>query len=170
MKKTILVILIALTISSCTDSKKENIATEPKDELIIKMNIKSNKKINISLTLSDIKVDEFQKKTISIVEKIVTPNKFENLTANFGKKNISNNLKINFGNLTTKVIEIESMNISYGKNVVEINPNNLNDYFVFSKFVSQNKSNHKLITKKVDGKHAPVITLKKTVFKKLKKQ
>lgn len=165
MKKAILCLLV-LAIVSCDKKTTKGVETKPINEFIVKMNFKPNKKINLTLKLDDIKVDEFQKKAITIVEKVNIPNRMESLTANFGD-NISNNMKINFGNLTTKVIEIQSISLQYGEKVINISPNEIKNHFTLSKYVSQNKDN-KLVTKKVDGKHTPTITLRKKTINSLK--
>lgn len=166
MKKTVLLLFIVSILLSCKNEAKpdnkpidvEEVKKEKK-EFIIKMNFKTNKDDSFNLRLHNIVFDEFQTKNITITEKVSSTSDLDNLTANFGE-NISNSFSINFGNNEQKEIEIASMSISYGDKKIEISPDNLSDYFVFTKYISQDTISKKLQTKKIGNTHTPTIMLK----------
>lgn len=175
MKKIVLVLFIASIGLACknepkSDEKPVDVerVKEEKKEFIVSMSFKTNKEDSFNLRLHNIIYDEFQTKNITITEKVSSSSSYDKLTANFGG-NISNSFSITFGNKEEKVIEIASMSISYGDKIIEILPENLSDYFVFTKYISQDTISKKLLTKKIGNTHTPTIMLKGRQLQNLQK-
>lgn len=165
MKKIVL-LAVALTILACNNEQKavdkptvEEQVIEVKKEFIVKMNFKIDKSDTFGFVLYNIVTDEYQKKWIQINEKVVLSNNIETIKANFGD-NISKSFRISFGNKEEKEIEIETIEVSYGERIILIEPNELNKYFKLNEFITQDTITNKFRTKKVGGKHNPIIYLK----------
>ena len=172
MKRVILIFTLLAIVSCKTESKEqaEVANAEPEEiskELIISMSFKTNKADNFRFSLMNIKVDEFQKKNIQILESVEPTSEFDNLTANFGPNNISNSLKIGFGTKEEKTVSLGSLNISYGENSLDIPPNALSDYFTTNKFIEIDSVSNTLTVKRVDGRMNPLMSLKPKYFKSL---
>jgi len=135
-------------------------------ELIVSIYFKSNKSDNIKLSLNNIIVDEFQKKNVQIIEKIEPTTNFDEILANFGPNNISNNIVINLGTKKIK-IQIKSIKISYeDKEVFIDNTVDFKKYFAFNKHVKlESKSNIIIKTIEKKGVINPVIYSKKNLIK-----
>lgn len=175
MKKTVLVLFIASIGLACKNDPKPiekpadvEVVKEEKKDFVVTMRFKSNKEDSFNLRLHNIVSDEFQTKNITITENVSASSDFDNITANFGE-NISKSFSITFGNKTEKEIEIASMRIAYGAKVVEISPENLSNYFVFTKYISQDSITNKLITKKTGNTHTPTLMLKGSQLQILQK-
>jgi len=162
MRKVVLVFITVLLFACENKEKTTSIGNklEVQPELMVTINFKTNKADEFRLRLSNVIVDEFQKKSIEIIEKVVASNNIDIIKAKFGPKNISKNFQIGLGNKEVKVIEIETIKLSYGKKTILINASELADYFVFNKYATFEADTFKVVTKKVEGKHAPKMTLK----------
>ena len=174
MKNTLLIVLLMSLISCNNAEKKENKTsvtnneTPPKKELIVSMEFKTNKEDDFKLMLNNIVYDEFQRKNIHILEKVMPSSGVESLTANFGD-NLSNEFQFNLGNKVPKEVEVFSMTLSYGDNTVVIGPENIGDYFeVSKKFIKYDTTSGKLITIKVNGNHTPSLYMRGKTLDKLK--
>jgi hypothetical protein len=77
------------------------------------------------------------------------------------QNNISRNFRINWGNKEEKEIEIESIELKYGEKNIVILPNELDKYFKFNEFVTQDTITNKLIIKKVGQKLQPIMYIEK---------
>lgn len=167
MKKLVLVLLIMISAGCKNENKADEqnkeaqtVVVEPKKELIVQLEFKTNQEDEFKLMLNDIIKDDYQKKNIHILEKVIPTTSAESMTANFGE-NISNNFRFNLGNKVPKEVEIISMNLSYGSNSVQITPQNINDYFaVNNKYVQYDTVTNTLKTSVVDGKHFPTIVMR----------
>ena len=69
-----------------------------------------------------------------------------------------------------KKVEIESVLLSFGKNVVSVNNSNLSKYFSFIKYVTLDEDTNKHMTKRINGKHSFEIILTKIAINALKKE
>ena len=174
MKNIILALTLILIFVGCkSDSNERNNQNEGQvenkliKEFVVKMKFKTTKSDEFKLVLYNIIPDEYQNKYIVINERVVLTSETDNLTANFGE-NISDSFRINFGNKEEKEIEILSIEISYGSNQININPEDLTTYFKFNDFVSQDPKSFKLQTKKVGEKLNPIIYLKLQYMRELK--
>ena len=173
MKNTLLIILLISLISCNNAEKKEDKASvinneaPPKKELIVSMEFKTNKEDDFKLMLNNIVYDEFQRKNIHILETVMPSSGVESLTANFGE-NISNEFQFNLGNKVPKEVEVISMTLSYGDNVINVTPNNINDYFaVNNKYVTFDSETAILKTLEVEGKHFPTVVMRQKTLNQL---
>lgn len=174
MKKLLLILLV--TVLACKNAIKENEAKESttqaqevKKELVVKIKFKTNKEDLFKIMLNNIAVDEFQKKNIVIRETVPQTSSFENITANFGENNISNNIHINLGK-ETKRLELNTIEFTYGENVLVITKDNFNKYLRLNKFAEFNQDDFSITTKKEGSNHNPEINLKGTAISFLKKE
>lgn len=174
LKKSFLFLLILV---SCNNNKKEQIQGETSNdslalnkpnELVVIMTFNTNKPDTFKFILNNIFIDEFQKKNIHILEKTIPTTDYGKIVAKFGANNISNVLQISLGGKEVKEVEIKSIDISFADNNLHISGNEIDKYFKFNKFISFEKSSNKLVTKKINGKHVPYMTLKKSFIKKLR--
>ncbi|MFD2542895.1 hypothetical protein ACFSSB_11245 [Lacinutrix gracilariae] len=175
MKKLALTFVVALIAFACKNEAKHSeiqetinsklIETSP--ELIVSIDFKTNKVDEFRLLLNNIKVDEFQKKNIQIIEKVSPSSSTDNIIAKFGENNISKLFLIVLGTKELKEVIIENIRLSYGKNNINIKPSELEKYFNFNKFIEFDSASNKILTKKVEGKHNPVLQLKPFALKKL---
>lgn len=173
MKKILLLLTVITLVFSCKKEEKsentiktiEQVETI-KNEFIVKVNFKTNINDQFTLSLKNIKKDEFQTKTISITENVTPTTSVDNITANFGD-NISSNFNINFGRKNTKTIFIESITLEYGDNLVNILSADLEKHFRFSKYLSFDEASGELTTKKIENRHIPIMFLKKATYNKL---
>jgi hypothetical protein len=163
--KTFKVLVILFILISCENNQKE---IEPlkegsediKDELRVKIKYKTNKSDEFRLSLNHIKLDEFQSKSIHIIEKVEPTTNSDNITANFGKGNFSNRFQFGLGNIEPKKVTLEEIHMSYKDKNLIIESDQINEYFRFNEFVEYDSISHQIRTKRVDGKHFPVLSLK----------
>jgi len=172
MKKLLLVLLLVSAFACKTENKEENksqtVVEKPVNELIVTINYKTSIDDEFKLSLNNVKVDDFQRKSIVITEKVTKTTNPDKVVANFGE-NFSKGFTINFGPKQVKEIEIQSIDFSYGANSLSIPPADLQKYFRFGKHITLDKESNTLKTQKVDGRHVPLIFLKQNAVNILKK-
>jgi hypothetical protein len=174
MKKIVLIILL-ITAFACNEETKKKESNnsqqskEPIKEFIVKMSFKTNKADEFKLMLNNIVIDEFQRKNISIIEKVMPLSNLESLTADFGD-NSPNNFRINFGNKEEKEMEIESLSLFYGDNSLSMTSADLKTHFSFNRYIIQDSITYKIQSKRIDSKHYPQIVLKKKAIDLLMKE
>lgn len=174
MKKIILVFVVLTTLFACKSDKKNinnEVTTElKKQENILKVYIefKTNKQDEFKIILNNIEVDEFQKMNIEAREIIPVTASYEKMNVTFFDNIFSNKLLVGLGNDHVKELEISEIVISRGVNIVNVNKENIEDYFSHNKYVEF--KNNKIITKKVNGKHVPLLYAKSRLINGLKKK
>jgi len=174
MRKIILVFVVLTTLFACKSDKKNSnneVATESKkQENILKVYIefKTNKQDEFRIILNNIEVDEFQKMNIEAREIIPVTASYEKMNVTFFDNVFSKNFLIGLGNDKLKELEINKIVISRGPNIVTVNKENIQDYFSPNKYVEF--KNNKIITKKVNGKHLPLLFAKSRLINTLKKK
>lgn len=169
MKTSIL--LLFVIFFSCNEKTKNNsedlnnnkLINSP--ELTVSIQFKSNKADNFRLSLNNIIVDEYQNKNIQIIEKIQPSTNFDEISANFGPNNISNNIVINLGNKQEKRIQIKNIKISYGDKEIYIdNVVDFKTHFAYNKFIKLDSLSNIIInTIEKEGVINPVIYSKKNL-------
>lgn len=160
MKKIILLITVTVLFSCKSENSQDSFTPlKPKQEFTVKLSFKTNKTDMFSFVLYNIEMDEFQKKWIQINQTVEKSETISTLVANF-QDNISRNFRINLGNKEEKEIEIELIELKYGEKSIAISPNELDKYFIFNEFVTQDDASGKLIIKKEQNKFNPTIYLK----------
>ena len=178
MKNVVLVLLISIALLACKNNSKEDQSTNTakqedkvRKELVVVLNFKTNKKDVFRIMLNNIIVDDLQKKNIQIFEEVIPSSAVDKISAKFDPENISNQILINLGNKEVKKVEIENVFVSYGQNQVNIKtPQEMEEYLNFNKFIDRDPSSTTLQTKKVDGRHNPIINLKRSLINLLKKE
>ena len=178
MKRIALILFLSLSVLACKSEEKKGKPSEkspietPKieKELVVNISLKTNKKDEFKLMMNNIEIDEFQKKNIHIIEEMEPTTSYETINASFGVNNISKAFNIFLGAKEIKELDVQSIDISYGGNSVSINSSQLNDYFWFNEFVEQDPESMKIRTKKVEGKHHPIIRLRPKVIDQLIKE
>ena len=179
MKKSVLILTVIIGFVACKNDKIVNtekvtspIKIEEDDkELVVKLGFKTNKNDVFKIMVNNIVVDELQKKNIHVIEEVVPTSGVDDITANFGVNNISNNILIHLGNKAVKEVEIVDMTVSYGKNRISLKtPEDQNKYLIFNKFIDKDTTTVKLKTKRVDGTHNPVIYFKRNLINLLTKE
>jgi len=174
MRKIILVLVVVTTLFACKNDKVKSKAqddTELKKEdntLKVFFEFKTNKEDEFKIILNNIEVDEFQKMNIEAREIIPVTTSFEKMNVSFFDNVFSKNFLIGLGNDKLKELEINKIVISRGPNIVTVNKENIQDYFSPNKYVEF--KNNKIITKKVNGKHVPLLFAKSRLINTLKKK
>ncbi|MFD2917028.1 hypothetical protein [Psychroserpens luteus] len=158
MKQFILLSCLIALLSSCNQKKSPiNDSIETKKEVLsVKMDLKTSAKDEFKIMLNQIEIDEFQKINIHVSEFIPVTSNYESMTVNFFENVFSKKLVISLGNKSQKKVEIQSISISKGSNSIDIPKAQIKDYFIASKFVTFDDELN-IITKKIDGKHAPFL-------------
>lgn len=83
---------------------------------------------------------------------------------------MSKKIMINLGNKIVKTIEIQSINISYKDNVINISsPKDINKYLRFNKYIERDSASNIIKIKNVKGQHKPAITFSRKLINELKK-
>lgn len=167
------VILILVSGLGCKENQgAKKISTEEKKieiekELIIDLEFKTSKSDVIVISLNEIEVDDFQKKSIQITENVEATSNVDRLTAKFGVGNISRRLTIDLGSKEIKEFEIVSIQFTYGENSINIAPDDIETYFALSKFTEFDDNTNKILTKEVDGYHYPKLYLRGVLWDQL---
>jgi len=168
--KRIVLLIFAIVLFCCKSEKSQetNVRTnKPKQEFSVKLSFKTNKTDMFSFVLYNIEMDEFQKKWIQINQTVEESETISSIVANF-QNNISRNFRINLGNKEEKEIEIELIELKYGEKSILISPNELDRYFKFNEFVTQDTITNKLIIKKVGQKLEPIMYIEKKYLTHIK--
>jgi hypothetical protein len=168
--KKVISIICAFVFFSCAEKKTNeplNMSVSENKELVVKVSLKTSVEDVFRIMLSNVEVDEFQKKNIIVRETIPKTNGFENMTVKFGENNFSNNIQINLGKKVKKV-QFNTIEFSYGENVMVVTKENFNTFLRVNKFVEFHKDDFSVSTKKEANIHNPAVILKHTMIKFLK--
>lgn len=177
MKKIFLIVF--LIVVSCKNETKDSLKTvnqedvldtEEIKELNVVINFKTSKEDQFILSVKNIIIDEYQKKNVEVIENVFPTSTNDQIKANFGENNISNSVRFDLGKKEVKLIQIESINFTYGINSLTVQASELSDYFIINKFVDYDTISYKLQTQEVDGKHYPAIALKRKAINNLTRE
>ncbi len=179
MKKVILILMLLLFIVSCKNESKINETEKPSnqaktekvsEQLEIEFRFKTNKKDVFKIMMNNIEVDELQKKNIHFFETVEPTSNYDYIDAKFDEGNMSKKITINLGDKKIKTVEIQSINISYKNNVINISSHkDINKYLRFNKYIERDSASSIIKTKKVKGQHKPAITFSKKLINEIKK-
>jgi len=181
MKKNVSTLLILLLIIniSCKNNNKAPIKEEVKAEevvvvpkqLSIDFNFKTNKADVFKIMMNNIQVDDLQKKNVHIFENVAPSSTLDKIMATFGEDEMSKNIAIHLGNQEIKEVEISSIEVSYGDNLLSIKtPQDIDKYIVFNKFIQKDPASNVLKTIRVSGQHNPVFSFKHNLINFLTKE
>lgn len=167
---------MTLSIISCNESNqqinsKETESKNFKKGLTIEFNFKTSKSDEFKIMMSNIKVDEFQKKNIQIVENVIPSTTEDKIVAKFDPNNISKQVVISLGNKVEKEVTINSILISYGDKHFNLkSPEDFNANLLFNKFIVRDSSSNTLTTKRIDGKLNPTFRIKNSLINQLQSE
>jgi hypothetical protein len=175
MKKIILLALIAVTFS-CKNEKTQT----PTEEAVVEVEEKKPEKFVIELTMrmdnsdglrlfaNGVFINNNRVMNINITEQISKSDDFNTVILDL-PENIRPDYEvgINLGSKEVKKIEFMQIKISYGNIEFIVTPDKLNDYFYFSKHIAYVPEIGTIQTRQVDGKHDPIMYLKKNLVDKI---
>ncbi len=174
MKRVLL--LLVLSILACNDQPEppketnvKSVETVKKPRVLeIKFSFESNAPEDIKLIANDIFLNNAQAMDLYITQRIA-PNETakdvvfklpENIVPDF-------NIGISLGTKKVKEVKIKSVVISIGDLLYDIGPKDLMTYFRPNKFINYDEDAGILKTSMIDGKHNPVIFLRKPYVDKI---
>ncbi len=161
------VLLFFISCNQNSNSSVESNASKiKKKEFLVSIEYKSNSPDKFKLIMDNIKVDEFQRKSIVITEDVVATTSLDFINANFGE-NISSRIVLNLGNKEVKKVVINELIMSYGDNSIIIDGNSILDSFKLNEFVEFDSTSKELKTKRINNNHAPALILKPKVINQL---
>jgi len=171
-KKSYLIIVLAILSFSCNNvekSKKDTDLSSKKLDVVKKLsvsfNFKTNKADVFEIRMNNIKVDEFQKKNIHIIEEVIPTTTEDEIVAEFDANNMSKQIVFHLGGKTIKEVEIKSILITFGNNQYNIaNVEDINTYIAFNKFVERDSLSKTLKTIRIDGKLNPSFRIKNNLL------
>lgn len=174
--KKLFFVLIILIVGCKSETKESAVKNDPAvvveqiKELKVVINFKTNKEDEFKLLLNNVPVDEFQRKNVHVIEKVMPTSTTETVTAYFGENNISPSFNFNLGVKDNKEVEIESISMSYGPNSISMSGAELSEYFTINKYITQDSTTNKLTTQRVDGKYYPAMILRRKAYNALIKE
>lgn len=170
MNRFIVLLFCMALIVGCKDDQKSNsqIATQEKavPKLQVKINCKSDKKDFLQCAFNRIEFANNREGIFIIKEDIQASDELNEFNFEMFNDNISTLLQLKLGKNPKKLI-IESILVEYGDRKVNVSGAEIDRYFSLNQFVSFNKETKTLTTKSINGKHAPVITLKQGFIKRI---
>ena len=178
MEKLIFVFLM-VTIVSCKNNKEESVKkdaivdseiiepTKP-NKFIVSIELKYSQSEDIKLFTNDVFINNNRSMSISIKEKVTKSDNFKTVLLDF-PEDIKPDYQVglSFGTKIVKTIEIKNIRISYGDVEFAFTSQELNDYFVFNKFIDYNPETGLIQTKKADGRLNPIMFLRGKIMDKL---
>lgn len=179
LKKILFTLCIMALWLSCKEEgnkssqeKENNVNTEKKipqeKALSVTISFKTNKADKIRVVMNGIEIDEFQKKSISIIEDVEATTDLDRIVANFDEGNFSRNLMINLGQKGNKAIDIERMIFSYGTKEIVIDKQNYDKYLKHNHFVERDSLTNRFTIKQTNKKpFTPLIYSRQTLLNEL---
>ncbi len=177
MKKITLLLVLAIAFSC--ENKNKNKEEEKKDILEEKVEEKKPEKFVIELTMRMDNSDGFRlfangvfinnnrTMNINITEQISKSDNFETVTLDLPESiRPDYEVGIALGSKEEKTIEFQQAKISYGDIEFLVSPDKMEEYFYFSKDINYNAENGTIKTQKVNGRHDPIMYLRKNVVDK----
>jgi len=174
--KKLITLLVLITLSCNSDSKEKQvkeIASQKTEipastRLVVEIDFETNAPEDIKFISNDIFLNNGQSMDLYITQK-VTPSELakkvkfelpENVIPDF-------NIAIHLGKKHEKEVKINSISISAGSLTYQIDSKNLITYFRPNRFVNYDQESGTLKTKTIDGKHNPMIFLRKSFVEKI---
>jgi hypothetical protein len=178
MKKIAFIILIVM-MSSCKNNTgeppKEDTAAETKiielakpNKFSVTIELKYSQPEDIKLFSNDVFINNNRSMSISVKEKVAKSDNFKTVLLDFPKDiKPDYQVGVSFGTKVVKSIEIKSVRVSYGDVEFAFTSQELNNYFVFNKFIDYNPETGLIQTKKADGRLNPIMFLRGKIMDKL---
>lgn len=180
MKKALIILLVLpLMLSSCLGDQ-----TQQKEETINNENSVIEKQAKNLLVLEiDLELSEPEDIRLMAVNTFLNNGKYidiyitQKMNANETSKIIKfelpehispdNFVGISFGPKKVKEVKINSISISYGELNYKANPENILNFFKTNDYLVFDDSDNTFKTKRVDGKHNPILILRKKYIDKI---
>lgn len=164
-----ILIFLLLTLS-CNEKLEQTVTNQD----VKSINIVNKKKLRIEIDYISFKSDDFrvilnnikkgnQKLNITFTEAITGSNKTQKLVFEMPFSGKPTSVSFGLGNKEVKDFYFKNIKFFYDENSFSISEDNIDKYFNFNRFVSYDKLLKKIITKKINNLHSPVITIKPIV-------
>ncbi len=171
--------LLILNITSCTGnqikSKKESqkttddvISVENNNQLVVEVDLETSVTENMRLIVPNIFLNNGQYMDLYIMQHFNANEKSKTIRFQLPKNVVPDfNMGLSLGSKEVKEVNIKSIKISFNEITFNINSENITTYFKTNKFVDFDKEQKTFKTKKVDGKHNPILFLRKFYIEKI---
>ncbi|MCB0389290.1 MAG: hypothetical protein KDD23_11875 [Winogradskyella sp.] len=179
MKRVLVLSLLLVLFNSCKEATNKNIdetledsttkVEEPtKKQLVFKISFETTIPDDFTLYSKDVFLNNNKFMDIYVKHKLNMNETQKTITYEFPEGIVPDyNLSLLLGREHVKEVIINNITVSFGGKVIDIKPSELTKYFALNKYIDFNSEEGKLMTKKVKGKHNPVISLKKKFLTKL---
>lgn len=175
MKKIILFVLIAISFS-CNNKKVQSTdegqiqiykAKKP-EKFVIEVTFKLDKGDNFRLFANNIFLNNTRTMSINITEEVSSSKDGRTLVFDLPEGiRPDYEVGINLGSDKIKKIQFIETKVSYGNVEFIATPYNIKEFFYLNQYVDYNPEDGVLQTKEIEGKHNPIMYLKKDVVDKL---
>ena len=175
MKKIIL--LAALVASfSCKNREEQTSKEEPvakvevkkPEKFIVEANFKLDKGDNFRLFANGVFINNTRTMNINITEQVSSSENGQTLVFDLPEGvRPDYEVGVNLGSKEIKKIEFLQIKISYGNIEFIVTPDKIGEYFYFSQNIDYNPESGTIQTKKVDGKHNPIMYFKPHIIKEI---
>lgn len=178
MNKILLLLIITILFSCKSDpnntANNENMPTETIPEvetsktLVLEIDLEMSVSEDIKFMSLDTFLNNGQFADVYITQKLNANETSKNIRFEL-PENISpdNLLGISFGPKSIKEITIKSITLSYGDLNYDIKPEAVLDFFYTNDFISFDDTSKTFKTKEVNGKHNPILFLRKLYIDKI---
>lgn len=168
MKKLVIILFcLALTVS-CKEEPKTIVVKEVEkiDKLKLKLDYQSSTADIMQVVFNKIEIQNDRDGNYTITEKLKASEASKELNFEMSGDYIATVVQVRFGKKPKKV-KIENITVNYKDVVFKIEGSKIDQFFTFNKYIKYDAENNTIETFKVDGKHNPVMTLRKGRVKKL---
>lgn len=175
MKKIILLALIVVSFS-CKNKEKQTPKEEPKKEaevkkpekFIIEATFKLEKSDDFRLFANGIFVNNTRTMNLSITEEVTRSENTQTLIFDLPEGvRPDYEVGINLGSKERKRIEFLEVKISYGDIEFIATPDKISDLFYLNEYINYTPENGVFQTQDANGKHNPIMYLKKDIVDQL---
>jgi hypothetical protein len=172
MKTQFLILIFILSLFSCKDevnqgSINKDIVKEA-NQLILEVTLKTSQAGNFKFFANNIFLNNNKEMNISITHKLKSNPDFEKITFKFPENiNPDSQLGLSLGSKSEKSIEIANMLLTFGETKFKIIPETIKDYMVLNKFINIDSITSKIVTKKVDNGHNPILFFRRKIIDSL---
>jgi ASC-1-like (ASCH) protein len=175
--KNIFLAMLTLVLISCSNEKpkveekpetiEEKVEVVKPTKFSIELRLKYSESEEIKLSASNIFINNSRTMNISVIQKMGKTESFKTVVLDFPENiNPDEQITLSLGTKKPKSIEFENIKIKNGEIEFDLTPQELNDYFSFNKFIVYSQETGIITTKKVDGRHNPILLLRKKIIDK----